>query len=275
MKNRFVERTLWSTLAFLRETLFAEEVAAKKGLLQSLDPRIRVVSLILLIGTVLFAKSPGLIAALYLIAVLLALLSGIRLGFFLVRTWFFIPIFSLFIALPSVFSFVTPGPVFFRLGALMVTTSGLWGASIFVGRVTSSVSFAVLLSLTSRHTELLKVLRFFGIPQLFVMVMGMTYRYIYLLLEILENAHRAVQSRVGRVASTGKGQRLVAWNIASLWMRSYHLSDQVYGAMRSRGYRGEPVVLYDFKTKPWDWFFLAAMLGLAVLLITATARGFL
>jgi len=275
MKNRFVERTLWSTLVFLRETLFAEEVASKKGLLQSLDPRIRTVSLILLIGIVLFAKSLGFIIALYLLAVLLALLSEIRLGFFLARTWFFIPIFSFFIAFPSVFSFITPGPEILRIGPLMVTSPGLLGASIFVGRVASSVSFAVLLSLTSRHTELLKVLRFFGIPQLFVMVMGMTYRYIYLLLEILENAHRAVQSRVGRVASTGKGQRLVVWNIASLWMRSYQLSDQVYGAMRSRGYRGEPVVLDHFKTKPRDWCFLVAMLVLAALLITATARGFL
>ena len=77
----------------------------------------------------------------------------------------------------------------------------------------------------------------------FVMVLGMCYRYIYLFVEILENTHRAVQSRVGSRLHFRKGQRLVTWHIASLWTRSHQLNEQVYNAMVSRGFRGEPVAL--------------------------------
>lgn len=275
MNNRFVERTLKGTLALLKETLFAEEIASQKGLLQSLDPRIRSVSLGALLGLTLFSKSLPILGLVYGWVLLLAVLSRIRFGFFLGRTWLFIPLFTVFVAVPALFDFVTPGSTILKIGPFYITQPGLLGASFFVVRVADSVSIAVLLSLTTRHFELLKVLRMFGIPQIFVMVTGMAYRYIYLLVEILEHTHRALKSRIGHAVSTKKGQRLVAWNMAILWLRSHQLSDQVYGAMRSRGYRGEPVVLDHFKTRPWDWCFLGATLLLMALLITATVRGFL
>lgn len=275
MNNRYVERTLNSVLGLLRETLFAEEIAAKKGLLQAVDPRIRAVSMGVLLGLTLFSRSLPILGCIYGLVVLLALASRISLMFFLARTWLFIPLFTAFVAIPALFDFVTPGPTALQIGPLCVTRPGILGASFFVLRVADSVSIAVLLSLTTRHFELLKVLRVFGIPQVFVMVTGMAYRYIYLLVEILENTHRALKSRIGQAVSTQKGQRLVAWNMAVLWLRSHQLSDQVYGAMRSRGYRGEPVVLDHFKTRAWDWCFLAAILAIVAFLILATARGFL
>jgi cobalt/nickel transport system permease protein len=273
VKNSYVERTLNGILRLLRESIFAEEIAAKRGLLQSVDPRIRTISLAVLLGVTLFAKTLSMLGLIYVLVIGLALLSRISLAFFLERTWFFIPLFTMFVAIPAIFDFVTPGPVVFQMGFLHVTSTGLLGASFFVLRVADSVSIAILLSLTTRHFELLKVLRIFGVPQIFVMVTGMAYRYIYLLVEILENTHRAIKSRVGRAVSTHKGQRLVAWNMAGLWLRSQQLSEQVYGAMRSRGYHGEPVLLNHFKTRAWDWCFLAGMAVLAGLLIFSSVRG--
>ncbi len=263
MPNHFVERTLRSALAFVQGTLFAEEIAAQKGLLQSLDARVRTVSLLALIVTVVLAQSLGVLFALYAASLVLASLSGIRLGYFFFRTWVFIPLFSLFIALPAVFSFVTPGETLGRLGPLEVTRPGLFSAAFFLMRVAGSVSFAVLLALTTRHFELLKVLRIFGVPQVFVMILGMAYRYIYLLLETVQNMHAAVKSRVGTALATRQGQHLVAWGIGGLWMKSYRLSDQVYQAMLSRGYRGEPVLLKGLDIRPRDWLFLA-VLGMAL-----------
>jgi len=63
-----------------------------------------------------------------------------------------------------------------------------------------------------------------------------------------------------------KGQKIVAWNIAHLWMRSYRLNEQVYCAMLSRGFRGEPVALNHFRTKPRDWYWLLGSV-LAILLL--------
>ncbi|MBU0599233.1 cobalt ECF transporter T component CbiQ, partial [bacterium] len=253
---------------------FADEYAAKKGFLQSLDPRIKVITFILFLITILLIKSITLCLCLYAVCLVLAYFSNVHLGFFLKRTWIFIPIFAFFIAIPAIFSIWTPGKALLvvnMLGAkIIITQQGLFGAILFVTRVLSSVSFAILLSLTTKHFALLKVLRIFGIPQVFIMTLGMSYRYIYLFLEVVENTYLAIKSRVGRQLHYKKGQHIVAWNISSLWHRSYYLNEAVYSAMLSRGYTGEPVVADDFKTKKrdWVWLFLTVIFFIAILKLT-------
>jgi energy-coupling factor transporter transmembrane protein EcfT len=151
----------------------------------------------------------------------------------------------------------------------IITRQGLAGAVLFVTRVTASVSFMVLLSITTKHFELLRVLRIFRIPHLFVMILGMCYRYIYLFVEVVENTYMAIKSRAGQRVHYKKGQHVVAWSMASLWYRSYKLNEEVYGAMLSRGYQGEPVAINDFKTKPddWAWLSFSMMVSAALLWI--------
>jgi cobalt/nickel transport system permease protein len=259
-KNNFIERSIMGALCFLKGSVFSDEYTSRPGFLQSIDPRIKLITFAIFILAVLFTKSIMIIFCLYLICLALTCFSKIGLGFFMKRTWIFIPLFSLFIAIPALFSFFSPGdPIFiFKVMNLnfTITRQGLDGASLFVMRVVTSVSFAVLLSLTTKHFELLKVLRVVKVPQVFVMVLGMCYRYIYLFMEVIENTYMAIKSRVGRRIHYKKGQHMVAWNMASLWYRSYMLNEAVYSAMLSRGYGGEPVILHDFKTKPKDWAWL-------------------
>ena len=262
----FIERSIQGTLSFFKEAIFADETAGLPGVLQSLDPRIKIVTVLLSLLLVLFARSLAVLGFLYLLSLLLAVVSRIRLGSFLKRTWIFIPLFSLFIAVPALFSFVSPGEPLLSFGAFHITRQGLLAAGFFIGRVVTSVSLVILLSMTTRHFDLLKALRFFGIPQMFVMVLGICYRYLYLFVEIVENTHRAIRSRVGSHMHYQKGQKVVAWSIAHLWMRSYALNEQVYNAMVSRGFRGEPVALHRFRTRSRDWFWLLATVVTLLLL---------
>ena len=258
--NNFIERSITGALSFLKESIFADEYASKHGFLQSLDPRIKVITFLMFILAVLFTKSIVVSLCLYVVCLILAYFSNVNMGFFLKRTWIFMPLFSLFIAIPALFSIFTPGDMIagFKIFGLnfIITNQGLFGALLFVTRVITSVSFAVLLSITTKHFELLKVLRVFKIPQVFVMILGMCYRYIYLFMEVVENTYLAIKSRVGRKVHYKKGQHMVAWNIASLWYRSYQLNETVYSAMLSRGYNGEPVIVNAFKTRPRDWAWL-------------------
>ena len=253
-------------LSFLKDSVFAEELAGRKGFLQSLDPRIKSVSLLLFITQSVFTRSIPVLVFLYLISLLLALASRIKPLFFLKRTWVFIPLFSLFIAIPALFNVFTPGETLTGWSILgvkfIITRQGLNAALTFVMRVATSVSFAVLLTVTTRHFELLKVLRIFRIPQIFVMTLGMCYRYVYLFVGMVENTFQAVKSRVGTAVHYKSGQKIVAWNIAFLWARSLKLNEEVYKAMLSRGYTGEARILHEFKTRPkdWLWFFSTAII---------------
>lgn len=249
-----------SALSFLKESIFSDEYSRKNGFLQRLDPRLKTISFFFFLVAVLLVKDIKLVIAVYCFSLFLAYASRISLKFFLKRTWIFIPLFSLFIAIPALFNIFTPGEALFILRIwgfkLVITRQGTAGAALFVSRVLASVSLVILLSITTSHTELLKVLRIFKIPQVFVLTVSMCYRYIYLFAEVIENTFRAVKSRVGINIHYKKGQRLVVWNIANLWQKSLKMSEDVYSAMLSRGYTGEPKLLHKFSVdiKDWIWF---------------------
>lgn len=249
-KTNFVESTLGTILTFLKDSIFAAEFASQKGFLQTCEPRIKTISIGLMLLSVLFAKSIAILIGIYLFCLLLAASSLIPMGFFLKRSLVFVPLFSFFIALPA-----------------LLSKPGVSAAMLFLFRVTTSVSLVTLLGLTTPHSELLRVLQIFKVPAIFVLILGMCYRYIFLFMEIIENTYRAVKSRVGTKIPNNHGQKVVTWNIAHLWQRSYQLNNEVYKAMLSRGYSGEARVLDEFKTNARDWLWLglvAAIFGFMI-----------
>jgi cobalt/nickel transport system permease protein len=157
-----------------------------------------------------------------------------------------------------VFSFTLFG------ATLEITRQGLNGAGLFVLRVATSVSFVVLLSLSTRQAVLLKVLRVFKVPHIFVITLGICYRYVFLFIQVIDNTYLSIKSRVGTIIHYKRGQRIVAWNMACLWQRSYQLNEDVYHAMLSRGYRGEPALIYDFKLKFLDWLWMLFSLTVCI-----------
>jgi cobalt/nickel transport system permease protein len=258
--NGFIERSILGAIGFIQGTVSNDEIAGKRGFLQNRDPRYKSLSIAILLCCVLISKSTIVLSVFYLAAITLSLVSSINLGFLLKRTLLFVPLFSFFIVVPAIFSTVTPGdPVFsFTVFSshVSITHQGLGAALIFFMRVLASVSFAILLVLTTRHHVLLKVLRIFKVPQVFVMTMGMCYRYIFLFLDIVQKTFLAIKSRVGFVSSTKAGQKIAAMNMAGLWLKSYRMQTQVYDAMLSRGYTGEPKVIEEFKAGAIDGVFL-------------------
>jgi cobalt/nickel transport system permease protein len=259
-RNNFIERSLLKVLSCVRELLYAEEYAAQAGFLQSLDPRIKVASILSLVIVVVLLKNSVVIVMLYGICLFLAYLSRISFGFFLLRTWLFIPLFSLCIVIPSLFNIFTPGDPWFAATIFgmpfVITYQGIMGALLFVVRVTTSLSFVILLSLTTRHTTVLAVLHYFKIPSIFIITLGMCYRYVYLFIEMVENAYQALKSRVGTYLSSQRGQHIVTMRMAVIWHKSVEMSEHVYQAMLSRGYNGVPRIYTEFKTtfKDWLWF---------------------
>jgi cobalt/nickel transport system permease protein len=254
-----------SALSFLKDATLSEEYALRKGFLQSLDPRVKAFTFLALLLTVVSLKNAAWIGLVYFFCLVLVRCSKISVRYFLVRTWVFITLFSLCIAIPALFSSITPGePIwFFHIFGIqcVITHPGLDTAVLFVTRVATSVSLVVLLSLTTRHAELLAVLRLFGIPQIFILTTAMCYRYLYLFAEMIENTFTAVKSRVGTSFRNPAGRKVVAWNMATMWSRSSQMNEDVYRAMLSKGYTGRPRLLTQFKLRRRDWAWLLLTAG--------------
>jgi cobalt/nickel transport system permease protein len=261
----------------MQESVFSEAYASAPGLLQALDPRVKFATLILFLIVTSLVRSIPVLVSIYLFSLLLAQLSHIGLPFFIKRVWLFIPLFAGIIALPAIFNVITPGEVWVPLIHLSrayswgpyhipevigISRPGVMGALVFVCRVAASVSLVVLVTLTTRWDRLMKALRVVRIPQVFVLTLGMTYRYILLLVKLVQEMYWAKKSRTLRFSGVKAEQGWIASRMGALFRKSFQLSQEVHGAMRSRGFDGEAKILDTFQIRARDyaWIFASVLL---------------
>lgn len=261
-QSHVIERTLHGMTETLERSLFAEEISAREGLFQSLDARVKVIGVLALLLGVSLSHSLAVIAGVYGLALLLALRSAIPAGTFIKRVWLALPFFTGIIALPALF--VTPGPAlaYLPLG-LIITRPGLTSVLFLLLRVSTSVSLTLLLILTTPWNVILSALSVLRVPDSFILILGMTYRYIYLLLHTANDMFLSRQSRQVGPLPAGEERRMLAAISGTLLSKSLALSSEVYLAMESRGFRGRMVTLKPFKMHSRDWVWLAILLILA------------
>ncbi len=253
----FLERTTASFVDALEHAFYAEQTARAEGLMQRLDPRVKLVGILALIVPAAASRSFAVIAGLFAVAVVLAALSHVSFAVLLKRVWMAVLLFTGVIALPA--PFVTPGRVVYHLPwtGWSVTAQGLASAGYLVLRVETAATLCVLLVLTTPWNHVLKALRVLRVPAVMVTILGMTYRYLFL---VLQSAHDMFESRRSRMIGdlTGRERRRVAASSAGVLMsKTFDLSNDVYLAMQSRGYRGEVALLDDFRIGRLDWAMLA------------------
>jgi cobalt/nickel transport system permease protein len=255
-----VERTLVDINHTLEQSVFAEQTARQLGLLQGLDARLKILSALLLLLAVGLSRNLLVILGLYFLVLVLAFFSKIPLTFFVKRAWLFIPFFTGMLALPALF--ITPGPLMVRLPlGLVITRTGLATALFLLLRVGTSVSVAALLVLTTLWNSALKALGVLRVPAVIILILGMTYRYIHLLLHLTNDMFLSRKSRLLRRMTGSEERRLIGATSGTLLNKSLQMSGEVYLAMQSRGFRNYPRTLDTFQMRNIDW--LSAFLVVA------------
>jgi cobalt ECF transporter T component CbiQ len=268
-RGSFVAKTIAGAGGVLQAALFSEDVAREPGLLQRLDARAKVVLLVaLLIGVGLVHHVAVLVAA-YLATLALARASALPLGFFVRRVWLFIPIFTGIIVLPATLDVITPGEVVIPLPfGLGVTRQGLVAAATITIRVAASISLVLLVTLTTPWARLLAAVRALGVPRLFVLVLGMAYRYLFVLLSAVGDMYVARRARtIAPERDARSGRAFVGATAGALFGKAHVLADEVHQAMTSRGYRGDARTLDRFRIGAADLVAVAAAATCILLLI--------
>ncbi|HEX5370159.1 MAG TPA: cobalt ECF transporter T component CbiQ [Dehalococcoidia bacterium] len=275
-KPGFVEKTLAGITSGIEQAVFSEENARRDGWLQRRDPRAKILAFILLVTAVAVSRDWQVLGALYVLTLLLAAVSKIDLLPYVKSVWLGMGLFSAIVVFPSIFLVGHNDLFSLPLGMLTlhVHTDGLAAAGIFVLRVAASVSLAILLILTTRWADILKSLRVLHVPTVFILVLSMTYRYVFLLLHTATGMFLARKSRM--VASTsGKEQRW--WIVAAIGVlmnRSFRMSEDVYMAMVARGFNNEVRGMTDYRMQAFDWLMLAGAAAASVLAVYAGKSWF-
>lgn len=262
----WIEQTLSGISGTIEQSVFTEEHARTNGWLQGVDPRAKLGMFVVTVLSASLSNSLIALAALYLVLLVVARASKLPFDFFVRRVWVGIPFFAGIVILPSIF--FTSGHRLFDLPLgpvhLGPSVASLLGAAVFVLRVADAVSLAVLLILTTPWADVLKSLQALRVPQVFILLLSMTYRYIFLFLHTVNGMFEARKSRtVGR--TTGNEQRnWISNSMANLMNRSFKMSSDVYAAMCARGFTGEIRTYSSYRMTTTDWMALLGSLCLAL-----------
>jgi len=257
-KATFIDKTIAAASGVLRQALFTDDIAAQPGLLQRLDPRVKATTILALVISAALLHNVPVLLALYVVALLLAVASKMSLSYFVKRVWLFVPIFTGIVVLPATFSFVTHGHIVVPLGRWFghpvgLTSQGLRAASLIVIRVATSISFVVLVALTTTWTRLLAALRALLMPRMFILVLGMAYRYVFHLLGSVTDMYEARKARTvhaGNIVRSGRA--FVSATAGTMFGKAHAMSEEVHQAMVSRGYTGHARTLSAFRLRAID-----------------------
>ena len=281
-KRGFLEKTLHAIAEALKNEIFSESLASRPGLLQGLDPRAKLLTILFLIGIVGLCHHIFSLVLFNLWLFWLAKSSQVPLRTFAKRVWIVVLLFTGIMVFPTLFNVMRPGTpllVLFHLShpvklgywtiprEVAITKEGVAGAVLLILRVGASVSLAVLLTLTTRWNTLLKALSVLRIPPVFLTVLEMTYRYIFLLLHTSSDMFMARRSRLVGRANSREERRFVTSAMGNLWGKTAALSEEVHSAMLARGYAGVPKSLLRFEMKRSDWVWMVLVFIIAILFV--------
>jgi cobalt/nickel transport system permease protein len=281
-KKGFVGKTIDGILGFLEEAFMSESFSKRSGLLQSLDPRAKLISILAIIFATSLIGDLRVLIFIYALTLLFSYLSKIEVGFFIKRVWLFIPIFAGIIAVPMIFNVFLPGDPLIQVAylgpgahlgpfslpeSIFITKQGSIAAVIFTMRVATCVSAVVLLFLTTPQQILFKSLRTVGVPKLYVLTLQMAYRYVFLLMDMIREMYVAKKARTIRARGMIDEQKWVGGRIGYTLIRSLSMSEKVHMAMMSRGFNGEVHIMQEFKMKNRDYMAGAVAISMSLVLV--------
>lgn len=271
-KGSHLDKTIVGASNVLRQAMFTDDMAARDGLMQRLDPRAKIVGLIVALIAAAFVRHIPVLVGTYVLALVLALASRLSLTFFVKRVWLFIPIFTGIVVLPATLNVITPGHIVLDLGSplgwhLGFTSQGLSAAGLIVMRVATSISFVVLVTITTPWAELLAALRALKVPKTFVLIIGMAYRYLFVLLGTVTDMFVARKARTFAPEQVKGGRAFVMSSAGALFGKAHGLSEEVYQAMVARGWSGDARTLRPVRIGALDASFMLACVAFAVLVI--------
>lgn len=256
-----IESTLRGFTKALSKAFASEQTAAKRGLLQSVDPRARIVSVVLLVVATVLTRRLAPLSALFVLAVVISLGSRVSSGTLIKRVWLIVFGFTGLIALPAIF--ITPGSAVAHAGQLTITAQGVRTAALLILRVETAVTLTTALVLGTHWVQILRGLRALWVPAEIVTMLAMTHRYIFLLIETASQMFESRQSRMVGALSGAEQRRMAARTAGVLLGKSADLSYDVYLAMQSRGFSGDIRLLENSRMKSWDFAAIAFALAVA------------
>ena len=247
-----------------------------ESLIHKLDPRTKIISTILYIGSIFLAETYLAYGILAVFAAMSIAVSGIpaKLVVKSIKPLWIIVLFTLLIHL-----FTTPGNVIFTAGPVAITDAGLKQGILMSLRLVLLIAVSSLLTfttspivLTDGIERLLNPLKRIGVPSHeLAMMMTIALRFIPTLIEETDRIMKAQTARGAEFSSGSifkRAQNMIPL-LVPLFISAFRRADELATAMEARCYRGgdNRTRMKELCLTIRDSFAISAVAGLILILI--------
>jgi cobalt/nickel transport system permease protein len=268
LKRPFIDKGVGHLAGVIRTSYVQWETASQRGLFQALDPRVKVLFLAFFIVIVSLKKDLTGLSFIALFVLALAALSRLDLVVLYRRVLFFGFIFGFLVAFPSSVNIITKGDVVVQIVSLKaphdfwiyhipkdigLTREGLTGVCMLTMRVVDSLSLSLLVLYTTPFPEIIRALKVMRVPDAFLVIINLAYKYIFIFARTVEDMYLARKSRQVGAVGDAEARSWIAGRLGLLFRKTQVRCEEIFKAMLSRGFSGE-VKLHGFgKLAGRDW----------------------
>ena len=257
----------------IEDLFYLERQAYRDSALHRLDARVKILaSFAAIIAIVAVPYSTAVYVAggvLFLLFALLWALSGTSPAVYAKRLAVIVPIWGIVI----LFQVFVTNPYYTEYHVAVTLPFGVEiyaesveFAAILAVKFLVSISFIILLSVTTKLQDLLQGAGRLGLPAEFGLALGMMIRYLFVFGYIFRKVNEALATRCFHPFDRNLPYRYrirqLGYTIGTLFLRSYEQGERVFVSMLCRGYGKHSHLFIEKKpfTRP-DWAFLSLSLS--------------
>jgi energy-coupling factor transporter transmembrane protein EcfT len=237
------------------------ELANKKGILQRIDPRIKL--LFLMFYIIIISIKRDILSELIIagFVLFLAVISSLDIFSFYKKVFFMSFIFGFVIALPSSLNLFNSGRVilpivefsktrdlwFYHIPKIIgFTHEGVLGVIMLTLRVMNSLALSFLIVSATRFEEFIKALKLFKVPDTMLVIITLMYKYVFIFAKTVQDMYLAKKSRfIGKIYDK-QTMQWMASRIVFLFKKTQKKYENIFNAMISRGF-ADDIKLYGLK----------------------------
>jgi cobalt ECF transporter T component CbiQ len=278
----FVDFTLGAISRFVKTGFIQLDMSSKTGLMQSFNPQVKAFFLLTMIILISLLHSEVMQLWVTLLIVILYVLSNVSICFVYKRLLLTSFVFGFLVVAPAMVNLFSKGEIIYSFihfqseykwwiyhlpKDIGITKEGVLFVVRFFLRVFNSVSVVFLILYTTSFNDIVKSFKVLHVPDMFLMVVLLTWKFLFVLTQTLEESYLAIKSRWWNHVSGGQARQIVAGRVSYIFRRAWTKYDEMYNAMISRGYTGKVRVNDPKKWRARDYVFLGCTTCVCLVII--------
>ncbi|MBF0607638.1 MAG: cobalt ECF transporter T component CbiQ [Candidatus Magnetobacterium sp. LHC-1] len=282
LNTPFIEKGIHHLADVIKTGYIQWESASTDNYFQRIDARIKVLFLLCYVIIINLKKDIMSEAFIGAFIFILIMLSRVNVFNLYRRVIFLGFIFGFLISAPSAFNFITRGEIIFHILHLArpydfwfyhipkeigITREGIYGVMMLTSRVMNSLSLSFFVLYTTPFPEIIKALKVLKVPDGFLMIIALSYKYMFIFARTVEDMHLAKKSRLAGHVSNADARRWIAGRIAFVFKKTMLRCEDIYKAMCCRGFDNDIKIYGVSRLHTRDWATAIAFCMIAIIFL--------